>query len=135
MLGPGGNNHRAFFVEGVRGGGGAPLTTEEVGGVAGHPDQCRSAKVYHGEALPWPSLREHVGIKVPVGTISVVRKGMYGGVVRVPPKLEGVAQVVEWRQVQEYVAVTDFAWLQRMKLVLDDPKKEVGKGMCPCHQV
>ena len=50
------------------------------------------------------------------------------------PWVERVAQVVEWRQVGEYAAVTDFVWLRRMNLVLDDPKKE-GKGMCPCHQV
>ena len=136
MLAPGGNNHRAFFVEG----GGrevvAPLSIGEVvGGVAGHPDQCPLAKVCHGEALPLPSLQEHVGIKVPAGTILVVRKGMYGGVVRVPPELEGVAQVVDWSQVEEYAALTDFMWLRRMNLVLDDPKKEAGKGMCPCHQV
>ena len=60
---------------------------------------------------------------------------MYGGVARVPPELEGLAQVVEWRQVQEYAALTDFVWLRKMNLVLDDPKKEVGKGMCPCHHV
>ena len=29
----------------------------------------------------------------------------------------------------------DFVLLRRMNLVLDDPKKEAGKGMCPCHQV
>ena len=28
----------------------------------------------------------------------------------------------------------DFVWLRRMKLVLDDAKKE-GQGRCPCHQV
>ena len=27
---------------------------------------------------------------------------------------------MEWRQVGEYAAVTDFVWLRRMKLVLDD---------------
>ena len=86
----------------------APLTTEEVEGVAGHPDQCPLAKVCHGEALPWPTLQGHVGIKVPVGTLLVVRKGMYGGVARVPPELEGGGQVVEWRQVREYAALTDF---------------------------
>ena len=32
MLAPGGNNHQAFFVEGMGGGVVAPLTTEEVGG-------------------------------------------------------------------------------------------------------
>ena len=32
-------------------------------------------------------------------------------------------------------AVTDFVWQRRMNLVLDDPKNEAGKGMCPCHQV
>ena len=35
----------------------APLTNEEAGAVAGHPDQCPLAKVCHGEALPWPSLQ------------------------------------------------------------------------------
>ena len=96
MLAPGGNNHRAFFVGGVGGGREvvAPLTTEQVGGVASHPDQCPLAKVCHGEALPWPTLQGHVGSKVPAGTILVVRKGMYGGVARVPPELEGLAQVV-----------------------------------------
>ena len=113
----------------------APLTTEEVGGVASHPDLCPLARVCHGEARPWPSLQEHVGIKVPAGTILVVRKGMYGGVARVPPELTGVAQVVEWRQVGEYAAVTDFVWLRRMNLELDNPKKEAGKGMCPCHRM
>ena len=73
----------------------APLTTEEVGGVASHPNQCPLAKVCHGEALPWPTLRGHVGIKVPAGTILGVRKGMYGGAARVPPELAGVAQVVD----------------------------------------
>ena len=33
-----------------------------------------------------------------------------------------------------YAAVTDFVWLRRMNLVLDDAKKE-GQGMCPCHHV
>ena len=64
----------------------------------------------------------------------MVRKGLYGGVARVAPKVEGVAQMVECRQVGEYAAVTDFVWLRRMNLVLDGAKKE-GKGMCPCHQV
>ena len=41
--------------------------------------------------------------------------------------------MVEWRQLQEYAAITDFVWLRRMNLVLDDPKKEA--GMCPCQQV
>ena len=50
------------------------------------------------------------------------------------PEVEGVAHVVEWRQVREHAAITDFVWMQRMNLVLDYPKKE-GKGMCPCHQV
>ena len=45
------------------------------------------------------------------------------------PEVEGVAQVVEWRQVGEYAAVTDLVWLRRMNLVLDGPKK-AGKGMC-----
>ena len=74
----------------------APLTNEEVGGVAGHPDQCPLAKVCHGEALPWPSPQGHVGIRVPPGCILVVRKGLYGGVARVAPEVEGVAQVVWW---------------------------------------
>ena len=56
-------------------GGGCLLTTGEVGGVAGHPDQCPLAKVCHGEALSWPGLQEHVGIKLPAGTILVVRRG------------------------------------------------------------
>ena len=112
----------------------APLANEEAGGVAGLPDQCPLVKVCHGEALPWPALQWHVGIKVPAGTILVVRRGLYGGVARVAPEVEGVAQVVEWRQVGEYVAVTDFVWLQTINLVLDDAKKE-GQGMCPCHQV
>ena len=112
----------------------APLTNEEVGGVADHPDQCPLAKVCLGEALPWPSLQGHVGISVPPRCILVVRRGLYGGVARVAPEVEGVAQVVEWRQVGEYATVTDFVWLRRMNLVPDDAKKE-GQGMCPCHQV
>ena len=60
---------------------------------------------------------------MPAGTILVVRKGLYGGVARVPPELEGVAQVVEWRQVQEYAAVTDFVWLRRRNLVLDSRRR------------
>ena len=32
-------------------------------------------------------------------------------------------------------AVTDFVRLRRMNLVLDDHKKEAGKGICPCHHV
>ena len=103
--------------------------------MAGHPDQCPLAKVYRGVALLCPSLQEHFGIKVPVGTILVLTTGMYGGVARVPPEFEGVAEVVEWRQVQEYATLTDFVWLRRMNVVLDDPKKGAGKGMCPCHQV
>ena len=87
----------------------SPLITEEVGGLACHPDECPLAKVCHGEPLPWPTLQGHVGIKVPAGTILVVRKGMYGGVARVPAELEGVAQVVEWRQVQEYAEKQFFA--------------------------
>ena len=43
--------------------------------------------------------------------------------------------MVEWRQVGEYAALTDFTRLLRMNLVLDGPKKEASKGMCPCHQV
>ena len=113
----------------------APLTNEEAAGVAGHPDQCPLAKVCHGEALPWPSLQGHVGIRVPPGCILVVRRGLYGGVATVAPELvEGVAQVLEWRQGGGYAAVTDFVWLRRINLVLDDAKKE-GQGMCPCHQV
>ena len=73
----------------------APLSNEEAGAVAGHPDQCPLAKVCHGEALPWPTLQGHVGIKVPAGTILVVRRGLFGGVARVAPEVEGVAQVVE----------------------------------------
>ena len=102
----------------------APLTNEEVGGIEGHPDQCPLARVCHGEALPWLSLQGHVGIRVPPGCILVVRKGLYGGPARVAPEVEGVAQVVEWRQVGEYAAVTDFVWLRRRNLVLDDAKKE-----------
>ena len=34
--------------------------------------------------------------------------------------------MVEWRQFQEYASVTDFVWLRRMDLVLDNPKKEAG---------
>ena len=34
--------------------------------------------------------------------------------------------MVEWRQMQEYASVTDFVWLRRMHLALDDPKKELG---------
>ena len=112
----------------------APLTNEEEGAVAGHPDRCPFAKVCHGEALPWPTLQGHVGIKVPPGCILVVRRGLYGGVARVAPEVERVAQVVEWRQVGEYAAVTDFVWLRRLGLVPDDAKKE-GQGMCPCHQM
>ena len=63
--------------------------------MAGHLDQCLLAELCHGEALPWLGLQEHVGIKVPAGTILVVRRGMYGGVARVPPQLQGVAHVVE----------------------------------------
>ena len=54
----------------------APLTNEEAGGVAGHPDQCPLAKVCHGEALPWPSVQGHVGIRVPPGCILVVQEGI-----------------------------------------------------------
>ena len=57
----------------------APLTNEEVGGIAGHPDECPLAKVCHGEALPWPTLQGHLGIRVLPGCIFVVRKGLYGG--------------------------------------------------------
>ena len=101
------------------------------GGLAGHPEQCplAKAKVCHGEAVPCLSLHAHLQ-----GTILVVTRGMHGAMARVPPELEGIAQVVELRQVQEYAAVTDFMWLRRMNLVLDNPKKEAGKGMCPSHQ-
>ena len=114
---------------------GCPLTNEEVGGVARQPDPCPLAKLCHGEALPWPTLQGHVGINLPAATILLVRKGTYGGVAKVPPQLEGVAQVLEWRQVEDYAAVTDFVLLRRMNVVLDDPKKGAGKGMRPCHQV
>ena len=60
---------------------------------------------------------------------------MCGGVAKVPPELEGLAQIMEWMQVQEYAAVTDFVWLRRMILMLDKPKTDAGRGMCPCHQV
>ena len=139
MLAPGGNHHRAFFVEGVRGeeGGHCPPLHRGGGGGggggAGHPEQYPLAKVCHEEALPWPSMPEHVGIKVPVGIILMMRWGMYGGVATVPLELEGLAQVLEWRQVEEYAALTDFVWLWRMNLVLDDPKKEASKGIRPCH--
>ena len=112
----------------------APLTNEEAGGVTSHSDQCPLAKVCHGDALPWLwPLKGHVGIRVPPGCMLVVTKQLYGGVARVAPEVEGVAQVVEWRQVGEYAAVTDFVWLRMRNPVVDDPKKE-GKDMCPCHQ-
>ena len=125
-----------FFcrVEGVAGRWLPPSRLSRWGGVAGNPDECPLAEVCHGEALPWPSLQGHVGIKVPASTILVVRKGTYGGVASVPPELEGVAEVVEWMQVHEYAPLTDFVWLRRTNLVLDDPKKEACKGICPCHQ-
>ena len=41
----------------------------------------------------------------------------------------------DWRQAKEYAILTDFMWLRKMNLVLDDPKKEAVKGMCPCHRV
>ena len=69
---------------------------------------------------------------MPAGTILLVRRGTYGGGARVPPEVEGLAHVVEWRQMEEYAAVRDLVWLRRMNLMLDDLKKE-GKGMCPCH--
>ena len=68
-----------------------PSRLRRWGGVAGHPDQCPLARVRHGEAPPWPTLQGHVGIKVPAGTILVVRKGIYAGAARVRPELEGVA--------------------------------------------
>ena len=120
---------------GLGGGVVAPLTNKEVGQLAGDPDQCPLAKVCHGEALPWTTLQGHVGIKAPAGTILVVRKGMYGGVARFAPELEGVAKVVEWTPVGEYAALTDFVCLREMNFVLDKVRKEAGKGMCPCHQV
>ena len=36
---------------------------------------------------------------------------------------------------QEYAPVTNFVWLQRLNRALDNPKKELGKGMYPCHQL
>ena len=91
MLAPGGDKHRAFFVEGPGG-----------WGVAGHPDRYPLAKVCHGAGVPWHGLHDHVGIKVPAGTILMLRRGMYGGVARVPPELGGLAPVVDSRQVEEY---------------------------------
>ena len=84
-----------FLWRGWGGGRVAPLFLEEVGGAACHPDHCPLTRVSHGEAVPKPSLQEHVGIKAPTGTILVVRRGMYGGAARVPPELQGVAHVVQ----------------------------------------
>ena len=102
MLAPGGNHHRAFFVVRVGGVGGRWLPPSRLrrwgGGVTGHPEQCPLAKVCHGEALLWPTLQGHAEIKVPAGTILVLRRGMYWGVARVPPELHALAQVVDWRQ-------------------------------------
>ena len=92
MLARGRIKYPAFFVEGVGWGGGSPA----------HLDQCLLTKVCHGVGVRWPSLQEHVGIQVLAGTISMVRRGTYGGVAGFPPELEGLAQVVEWRQVKEY---------------------------------
>ena len=52
-----------------------------------------------------------------------------------PLTSRGLPRWLECRQVQEYAAVADFVLVQRLNLVLDDHKKEAGKGMCPCHQV
>ena len=82
MRAPGGDKHRAFFVEGP-------------GGVAGHPDRYPPAKVCHGAGVPGHSLQDHVGIKVPAGTMLMLRRGMYGGVARAPPELKGLAQVLD----------------------------------------
>ena len=60
---------------------------------------------------------------MPAGTILVVRRGLYGGVARVAPEVEGVAHVVEWRQVGEYAAVTDLVWLRRLGLVWTTPRR------------
>ena len=35
-------------------------------------------------------------------------KELYGGVAREAPEVRGLRQVVEWRQVGEYAAITDF---------------------------
>ena len=51
---------------------------------------------------------------------------MYGGVARGPPELEGVAQVLEWRQVQEYAAPRNIIRLRRMNLVLHGRAQEGG---------
>ena len=65
----------------------APLNNDAAGGVAGRPAQCPLAKVCHGEALPWPTLQGHVGIRLPPGSILVLRKGSNGGVARVAPEV------------------------------------------------
>ena len=54
---------------------------------------------------------------------------MYRGVPRVPPKPEGVAQVVDWWQLGDHAAVTDFVCLKRRNVVLDDQKREADKGI------
>ena len=87
-----------------------------------------------GRHCPSPPCKGMLGLRCRRAPFWVVRRGLYGGVARVAPEVEGVAQVVEWRQVGEYAAVTDFVWLRRLGLVLDDVKKE-GQGMCQCHQV
>ena len=80
VLPPNGNHQQPFLLRGLQGERVvlAPLSAEEVERVAGRPDQCPLAKVCHGEAFPLPSLQEHVGIKVPAGTILVVNRGVYG---------------------------------------------------------
>ena len=93
MLAPSGTTIGHFLLRGWVGGGSwlPPSPLRRGAGVARHPDRCRLAKVCRGKALPWPNLQEHVGIKVSTGAIVMVRKGMYGGVARVPPEVKGVA--------------------------------------------
>ena len=69
------------------------------------------------------------------GTMVVLWRGMCGGVAKVPPHLEGLAQVLEWRQVKQYARPTHFVWLRWMQLAPNNPKKEAGKGTWPCHKV
>ena len=105
------------------------------GGVAGHPDQCPLAKVCHGEALPWPSLQGHVGIRVPPGCILVVKRGLYGGSSGKGGPWGGGGGPGGGVEASGGVCGRHgLRWLRRMNLVLDDAKKE-GQGMCPCHQV
>ena len=64
-----------------------------------------------------------------------------GGVARVALELEGVAQVVERRQVQQYAALTDFVWLRRMNPCWTTPRTRRAKACahvttcenCPLH--